>query len=312
MSLRAKIKKRIFQYIHEIVESSPNPDLAKAILYSAHFTNLRQDIGAKQLKIKENEFGKTVDYLLTKDIISIKNSFNRNLKLIRLGDSKELIDYLLLSDLPFGPRHCFRKKRVDKNTMKEAMQSIEDMVRFKYERVFHFVEGLDHLRKLRNKSHDALYQIRKLEEEYLHKKLQIPEQYTGFPSFVSEEDPTSLAELHNECSFTLNAQFKSIEEAFHVGFEVASGYPISGWGISRIFDETDKKNDYYSAIQRYDINLPKAIHILYEGEYYDINLENICYAANSNMSLDNSPLVYRQAARIMMPILEEKLKKALI
>jgi len=107
------------------------------------------------------------------------------------------------------------------------MDSIKDIVRFDYNRELTF--SLEGLEELRNKSHEALKSVRKAETEFFYETLEVPRDFSRFPTFVRDVDPTTSDDGYKTRTnrFNFYAKFNSPEQAFKVGFDKAYGTLIT-------------------------------------------------------------------------------------
>lgn len=292
--LQEKAQQLILEQINNAVELSHNPDLAKAVLFNASRDTFYIKGAVESLEVPEDEFEKIVNYLVEQDIITMSSQYEESIFDHILNNVG--VEEYLSSELPFGKRQILKREFVDEATALKTMNSVKDFVGFFYSKQFR-VEDLTVLGELRKRSHDLLKQIREAEGEYWHNALKIPEQYGGFPSFVSENDPTkSGGEDIN--FFGLRAQFASPEEAFEVGFDQVEGYPL-----------TIKFQESKFLPKAVEIRKTTAVNEKILSKY-NIFLRNICYDSNF-YSGRATPLAYRLDAKHVMPLLQDALEKEL-
>lgn len=289
--LEKEAKKYILDKIHAAVESSPDSDFAKLILYSANRDNFYLNFAPKMFQVCQKKFEETFNYLLDSGIV-MRGNKGRGDKRYDCIKNDESVNEYLSSELPYGLGTIIKREGVEDSVVLEAMNSVKDIVEFQYSRNFIFkdLSGLD---KLRKQSHEALKQIRKAEEKYWYEQLGIPKQYGNFSSFVSENNSTN-----SRRRFNFYGEFSSPNEAFRVGFGEARGGPRA----SRIYNKGYCKNNL----------LPFAIEVRKDEKGYKISLENICYSVIvSDVGNGESNLDYLLEAKKVMPVLQERMERVL-
>ena len=270
----------VVTHINEIIESSSNPDLAKALVCKQGF---EIEHAARVFHVPRDEVGRIVDHLLRCDIVTRREYTPTHIEYVR---NEAVARNYLGSDVPFGPRKLLERTEISEPLTLQVMTAVIDLVSFHYQKTFQF-DDLTALRELREQSHQALEAIRKAEEQNWHEKLSIPRQFSGFPSFVSEKDPT-LVEGYNKNRFTLHGKFDSPEEAMRTGFDSANGV----FSLNQLSPA-------------YDLVVLEVKKGSKEGNY-DLTLKNMYHTVN--FVHDALPLSCRQEVRIATGVLQERLE----
>ncbi len=268
--LKGEAKNYILQSIIDAVESTPDPDLAKLILFTSNRGDLyynekyREDFGVSKESVLEH-----INLLKERGLIrtseGVTEEFNKAIVY------EEVKNLYLKSELPLGPYTVLEKKDVPEPKALEAMNSVKDIVKFYYSKSFIFNVG--QLTELKEEVYNRIKEIRKFETSHWY-NFGIPGQFSGFPTFVSEKDPTKSEYNTNVNSFTLNAKFLSPKEAFRVGFDEARGFPL-----------TSKPYKYMNEDTNYFLN---GISIHKKDDLYQISLANIRYPATNIPNLDHN------------------------
>lgn len=137
--LETKAKNTILNEINQTLESSPNRDLALAVLYASKHTGLMLPKAHEWLDVPKAEFDETVKHLLESAFIKLdygnfKLEEDRK-KYVRAVTEPGLAEYMR-SDLPFGEYWILDKKGADESTALKAMRSLDDSVKWKYTKRF--------------------------------------------------------------------------------------------------------------------------------------------------------------------------------
>jgi len=283
------LKEKVFiDYVNGLVESAPNPDFAKTILYRGGFMGeLYLEKAHEFLDISRGEFDKTFDYLLQNELVFTEDRREPiNSPIIKCNED---VSFYLDSDLPFGTENVLNLEQIDKDLTFKLLNSVSDIVNFSY--LIQVDTNLfPKLKNLKKRSLASLKKIKKEEEKYWHEALGIPKQFNkGFPSFVCEEETRRNI-------FNLEGKFDSLEEAFSVGFHQVSGFPITP-------EYLVKKEEAFC--------FPKTIEVSmhYKGGYI-LRLTNLARDVNF-VPYHHSSFPFRMEAKRVAGVLEERLKSVL-
>lgn len=300
-AIQKRTQQAFLQQVSDAVESSPNSNLAKVILFLSKHSNLYVSRAPESLQISQEEFLATLNYLVGSQLIRIntrgfdfkEEAGQKYADVILEGG----VEGYLVSDLPFGPNPLMERQDLGKDITLRVMENLANMMEFSYSRNFSF-DDLTLLIKLREQSHIALDSIRKAEAQYWHEHLDIPPQFWGFPSFVSKEDPTRT-DVYNLSRFELSGKFSSPREAFEIGFDSAQGFPLT----SREYKSSATNQDFKK--------FPRAINVMRRKLGYDIRLDNFLSFALSDSIFEGVSLAYLMEAKELLPEVRERIEKVL-
>ncbi len=265
--LKGEAKNYILQNTIDTVESAPDPDLAKLILFTTDREDLyynekyRKDFGVSKESVLEH-----INLLKERGLIRTSEGVTEEFNKVIVDE--EVKNLYLKSELPLGPYTVLEKKDVPEPKALEAMNSVKDIVKFYYSKSFIFNVG--QLTELKEEVYNRIKEIRKFETSHWY-NFGIPGQFSGFPTFVSEKDPTDNKNVN---SFTLNGNFLSPDQAFEVGFDEAKGFPL-----------TSKPYKYMNGDTNCFLN---GISIHKKGDLYKISLANIRYSATNIPNLNHN------------------------
>jgi len=300
MKLVKEHEQEFLEKINNYLLSAPNPELAKMILFDSWDDGFFLQNASNTLDVPPKEFLENLVYLRENGLVYPDDGGHRlkeDQKRFKKIKSSEGIEDYLRSDMPFGPSTLLDVEGLDRTTTLKAMNSVSDSVDFSYSKQFKF-DDLTKLKGLREKSHALLKPIREKEAKYWYEVLGIPKQFFGFPNFVKESDPT-WGDHGDIKYFNLRANFQFPHEAFEIGFDQASGAPISSnpWE-----DHMNEKRRYF----------PARFKVLRRGEFYNLSLDNIALNTNWGRDIgDKGPFVYRREAEEVMYALKERLEGVL-
>ena len=167
----AKLKEEIFaKEVDGIIQSSPNPLLAKLILYQMQFDSpgwtsnngLSESIGAPQ-----EEVDQVLTYLEENQLVRLDKKEKRGRFIDWKWDvwRQDEVKPYLQSEIPFGPYDIIKKENMTDEQLLKAMESVADSVKFGYEKHSEF-----DIEKLPTKLQQILYKflnihIKKMEED---------------------------------------------------------------------------------------------------------------------------------------------------
>lgn len=293
--LEKKVDREVLNFIDSVIKSSPNPELAKVILFTAYVDRkIYLESGCQMLQVCKEDFDKVLSHLKNSEIVSIMQEERDTEGRFRKAVNDSSVENYLRSELPYGKHEIIKDICLDESKTLKVMNSVKDLVQFNYSRTFKF-EDLTKLRNLRKQIHRDLKTTRRIEAEYWHKVLGVPEQFSGFPSFVEENNPTK-SEGYEVNDFHLIGKFNSPEEAFKIGFDKALGYPIA----SKAYQIEGRQEDKFTC----------AIKISKVGnKNYSFSLNNILWDVCIYYS--HSPFAYREEAVQLMPKIQQRLEEVL-
>jgi len=305
-SLLEKVKQETLADIHGHINASHDPTLTRTVLFTSASRTLYTGNASEELEVEQGRLDSAINSLLKKGIIRLEDKgvtpdLQDDILLTpaemleeAYGNKQicpdELVKEYFQSKMPFGPHEIIDGLEISSEKAQEVMKAVNDLVSWNYTRGFGFSD-LTKLRQLRQQSHQALEPIREQEREFWYTELEIPRQFTGIPSFVREADPTINQEYPSDIkSFTLNAKFDSIDEAFETGFDEVHGFPIT------------KKP--YKDFQ----SLPRAVKLSKnrKTKEYKLTLTNIAKDAHWG-TYDKTPYDYKKEAEEIMPVLRGRL-----
>jgi len=282
------VKERSEQFVkgqlEQIISDSSNPDAMISLLFSSrsgspYISTTVIQLGIPEKDIKDMVLGELMPLGL------VKVYGEGKLQQFRIVDE---VSTLIVPPLGFGPYDIIKREGLNQQQVIEAMKSVIDLVKFRYNKRFEF--DLEQLRELRPESHKALESIRTDEKMFFHTNLGVPKEYEDFPSFVSKADPTK-SDGYDWRFFNLSARFDSPERAFKVGFD-------------NIYGPLILKREYQTnhGLTR----MASGIEIGKKGENWNLELKNSRYRAAMEGSV-----AYQQAVGEAIPVIKERLEEVL-
>lgn len=207
--------------ISSIINSSRNPELAKAILFKMHHSSGHYSgkILSNSLELPEQEVDLTLQFLNEHFLVSLKEkSPEWGWEIWRQRDAENYIQ----SELPYGPRTLFEMHGLTDESLLKAMRAIQPEIKFHYQK--RQALDIDKLRDIGKDQHTILEKLMEKEKDTMYKELNINRAWAGLPSFIKKDDPTREGGYDN-CHFTMYGDFDSPEEAIKENFESASASP---------------------------------------------------------------------------------------
>ena len=286
----AKLKEEIFaKEVDGIIQSSPNPILAKLILYRMQFDSpgcksnngLSESIGAPQ-----EEINKVLPYLEENQLVRLERRSDRIFTDWKwdVWRQDEVKPYLQ-SEIPFGPYDIIKKENMTNEQLLKAMESVADSVKFRYEK--HLAPDIEKLRKIRDETHKEIESLREKEIERIYSQLELNKNWRGgLPYFIQGHDSTR-SEGYDVSRFNLYGSFPTPAEAFNEDFDSASAdVPLDNEGnVWRVH----------------------MINVYRRGDNANrLTLQNSRYSAASTRSIK-----YLNQLDIILPEIQSKLEEAL-
>jgi hypothetical protein len=258
--------------VSDIIEKSPNPGLAKAVLYCLDSGFFSAETIARKISIGNNlsKDLKNALFFLEKNKLIKEFEPNRGYVLSYNSAVRNYLD----SERPYGPRIVLTAKTRTSGLLELVTELWQDLD-FKFFRSFDLQE-LDFtyyqkLTELNRQVQEKLQDIKKFEENYWHEHFGIPKQYRGVPSSLKYDDVCNLvnsdilAGMDND-SVMLYAKFEQ-PDLIPRDEDFAK---IEG-RIKRLTEDQKLKMPVFlEAEQTSDNN-------------YSLNLHNICYDRSSEL-----------------------------
>ncbi len=274
--------------VEEMVQTSPNPELAKTILFTTACDPFTSNATLRDyLGIPQEEIDNMITFLGGRHLLKLSERIPfatmPELKWdVRINDK---VREYLESELAYGPHVLIEETTLSDKRLLRAMSAVSDLLTFRYQKRVNF--PLDELREIRDESHRLLDILAKNDEGQIREKFGIsPNWETGLPYFAGKRDGTKI-DGYDKSRFELSGQFPSPEDAFAEGFDEAkSEVPFpAGRRIGRI----------------------DLIHIHgREGSANTLILHNPRYGAAAHRSME-----YQERLAELLPLVQGKLEESL-
>lgn len=251
-------EKSLLEEVERSVQSSPNPDLAKLILFKMHYESPEwssNTVLAELIGVPQGEVNGVLPSLSESGLVKLKTESEQILNVRRVEDVRTYLE----SDIPYGQHRLIEEKNLSDNQLLRAMNSVASDIVFIYSKRVEL--PLNELREIRDESHKTLGVLRRQEKDKIYRRIGIKRNWIrGLPSFVSTNDNLKLL-AYDVNWFNFYGKFASPADALKENFSNADAdSPIDDKGkfgrvkmisISRCGEEANSltlhNSRYYAA-----------------------------------------------------------------
>lgn|GEM_PF-6094335 len=276
----------------ESISECKNQDLAKFLLLKAACNTQSHKSLVEKTGLPELEIQETFQYLISEGLVEISyERWDTKKTHPQINLTPGIKDGYVRTSRMQGPHRLLEIKDLTPQRALKAMQAVQDIVSFHYEKRFSF--EIEHLHRIRERTYEKVKQLQEEESRLFHEIFEIAQNWSNTPSFVGRADPTWIDGAGYIGNFTLQGAFSTPAEGLQAGFDKAMGSPITQREYSLNYDGTTR-------------NLFPCVQLLRDNNLYDLSLDNTL-----GSSAVHGTFAFYQETKAMLPILKGKLELAL-